>query len=185
MTIFAPSSYLELQQMLRDALDITSGPVAIRWPKTAARVAPDDQVGYGLNARRVREGGDLCILAVGKLVEAAEQAAASLAEEGIEATVWDARVVKPLDEAMIADACRHRLVITVEDGLREGGAGSAMADRISTHALESGVTAPPVRVLGTPVAYLAHGKPDAILAELGLDAAGIAAEARRLLGQLG
>ncbi len=49
MTILAPSSYQELGQMLRDALDIVDGPVAIRWPKTAARNVPDDEVGHGLD----------------------------------------------------------------------------------------------------------------------------------------
>jgi 1-deoxy-D-xylulose-5-phosphate synthase len=88
--------------------------------------------------------------------------------------------VKPLDPRMIRDACEHPLVITAEDGVREGGAGAAMADAISTCALDDGRIGPPVRVLGTPVAYIPHGKPDAILARLGLDANGIAAEARRL-----
>ncbi|MGI9646430.1 MAG: transketolase C-terminal domain-containing protein, partial [Ilumatobacteraceae bacterium] len=100
----------------------------------------------------------------------------SLAEHGIDATVWDPRVVKPLDDDMLDDAAAHELVITVEDGLRQGGAGTgirvALDDRRATCQ---------VRVLGVPAAYLPHAKPDVILAELGLDAAGIAAEARRLL----
>ena len=61
MTVFAPSSYQEIGQMLHDALDIVDGPVAIRWAKTAARQAAPDQVGHGLDARRLREGTDLCI----------------------------------------------------------------------------------------------------------------------------
>src|SRR4051812_42980294 len=81
MTILAPSSYQELGQMLRDALDIVEGPVAIRWPKTSARNVPEDEVGHGLEARRTREGRDLCILSVGKMLDAAEAVAASLAAE--------------------------------------------------------------------------------------------------------
>jgi 1-deoxy-D-xylulose-5-phosphate synthase len=91
------------------------------------------------------------------------------------------RAVKPLDPAMIADAARHPLVLTIEDGVREGGAGAAMADAISTLALDAGQVGPPVRVLGTPVAFIPHGKPDEILSALGLDGAGVAAVARRLL----
>jgi 1-deoxy-D-xylulose-5-phosphate synthase len=181
MTILAPSSYQELGQMLRDALDITDGPVAIRWPKTAARNVPEDEVGHGLQARKTREGRDLCILSVGKMLDAAEAVADELAAEGIGVTVWDARAVKPLDPIMIRDASEHALVITVEDGVREGGAGAAMADAIGTVAIDEGRIGPPVRVLGIPVAYIPHGKPDAILAGLGLDAQGIAGEARRLL----
>jgi 1-deoxy-D-xylulose-5-phosphate synthase len=93
------------------------------------------------------------------------------------------RLVKPLDPDMIADAAAHPAVITVEDGLREGGAGTAIADAVGTSALDAGATPPPVRVLGTPVAYIPHGRPDEILAGLGLDASGIADQARRLTGR--
>ncbi|MDY7106581.1 MAG: 1-deoxy-D-xylulose-5-phosphate synthase [Actinomycetota bacterium] len=177
MTVFAPSSYQELQVMLHDALDLTEGPSLIRWPKTAARNVGDDEVGSGLAARRARAGSDVAILAVGKMLEAAETAADELATQGIDATVWDVRVVKPLDPAMIADAAAHPVVVTVEDGLRDGGAGTAIADAITERCF--GRVAPPVRVLGVPTAYIPHGKADAILAELGLDADGIAAEAAR------
>jgi 1-deoxy-D-xylulose-5-phosphate synthase len=141
-------------------------------------MVPDDEVGRGLRARKVREGSDVCICAVGKLVEAAIDAAITLEAEGISATVWDVRVVRPLDPAMIADAAAHPAVLTAEDGLREGGAGSAIADRIGEASAAEGRLSPPVRVVGTPVAYIPHGRPDEILAELGLDAAGIAASAR-------
>jgi len=81
---------------------------------------------------------------------------------------------------MVADASRHRLVVTVEDGIRVGGAGSFMADAIAS--LDPGRQSPPVLVLGTPLEYIPQGKPPAILASLGLDAAGIAASARTALG---
>jgi 1-deoxy-D-xylulose-5-phosphate synthase len=183
MTIFAPSSYQELGVMLHDALELcTEGPAAIRWSKTAAPQARPDEVGSGLHARRARQGRDLCFLAVGNTVRPALDAAEALAAEGIEATVWDARVVTPPDPDMLADAVDHPLVITVEDGVREGGAGSLFTDRIAQ--LTDDRTPPRVRVLGTPVAYIPHGKADEILAELGLDAAGLAAEARRLVAAL-
>jgi 1-deoxy-D-xylulose-5-phosphate synthase len=181
MTIFAPSSYQELGQMLRDALAIVEGPVAIRWPKTAARNVPDDEVGCGLAARRLRTGSDICLLSVGKMLDAADAAATELEASGLSVTVWDVRVVKPLDPRMVADAARHPLVLTIEDGIRDGGAGAAMADAIAADALDDGRIGPPVRVLGTPCNFIPQGNPDAILRELGLDAPGIAAEASRLL----
>jgi 1-deoxy-D-xylulose-5-phosphate synthase len=184
MTILAPSSYQELGQMLRDALDITDGPVAIRWPKTHARSVHPDEIGHGLHARKVRDGRDICLLAVGKMLDAAEHAADELAAEGVAATVWDVRVVKPLDPRMIADAGHHPLVVTIEDGIRDGGAGTAIADAVATAALDDGRVGPPVRVLGTPAAYIPQGKADDILRDLGLDGAGVAAEARRLLAAL-
>ena len=177
MTVFAPSSAQELPVMLRHALSL-DGPAAIRYPKGAARQVPDDEVGTGLHARLVRDGaGDVCILAVGNLVEEAEKAAAALDEQGISAAVWDVRVVKPLDPDMVAEAARHRLVVTVEDGIRFGGAGSFIADTIANG--EDARRAPPVVVLGTPVAYVPQGKPRQIHADLGLDGAGIAARVVR------
>ncbi|MGH9182786.1 MAG: 1-deoxy-D-xylulose-5-phosphate synthase [Acidimicrobiales bacterium] len=174
MTVFAPSSYQELEVMLGEALARTSGPCALRWPKTAARQVPPEQVGAGLSARRVRRGdGAVAILAVGKMVAAAEEAAGLLAESDISATVWDVRVVKPLDPEMVSDAARHALVVTVEDGIRVGGAGSQIADAIADQS-ESRV-GPPVLVLGVPAEFIPHGKPDRILAGLGLDGPGVAA----------
>jgi len=180
MTLFAPSSYQELGVMLHDALDLCTGPATIRWSKTAAPSVPDDEVGSGLSARKVREGRDLCILAVGKMLGAAREAAEALAADGIEATVWDVRVV-PLDPEMLADAAGHPVVLTAEDGVREGGVGSMIADAVSRG---SHGRPPQVRVLGTPIEYIPHGKPDHILAELGLDAKGLEAEARALVTAL-
>ena len=176
ITMFAPSSYQELQVMLADAIDITTGPVSIRWPKTAAPSVSESEVGLGLRARRVRAGNRVCIIGVGKMLEAALGAADLLEADGIDATVWDPRVVRPLDAAMTADAATHDLVITVEDGLREGGVGMSIRD-----AVEAERTGTRVRVLGVPTRHIPHGKPDAILTALGLDAHGVAAQIRAAL----
>jgi 1-deoxy-D-xylulose-5-phosphate synthase len=69
--------------------------------------------------------------------------------------------------------------VTVEDGIREGGAGSCIADAIARTC--SGPDIPRVEVLGTPIAFIPHGKPDRILSDLGLDGAGIAATVRSIL----
>jgi 1-deoxy-D-xylulose-5-phosphate synthase len=173
MTVMAPSSAQEVSVMLDTALGL-SGPSALRYPSGAARSVSADQVGAGLSARRVRPGsGEVCILAVGKMLEAAEEAAGILAADGVEATVWDVRVVRPLDPRMITDAGRHELVVTVEDGVRIGGAGSLIVDAIAD--LTEKRTSPPVLVLGIPTSYVPHGRVDAILTQLGLDGAGIAA----------
>ncbi|MCU1352553.1 MAG: dxs [Acidimicrobiales bacterium] len=180
ITMFAPSSYQELQVMLHDALDLCEGPASIRWPRTAAPVVGEDEVGHGLSARKARVGDDVCLIGVGKMLAACQGAAELLAADGIEATVWDPRVIKPLDPEMLDDAARFPAVVTAEDGLREGGIGAAVADQIAERCVGTD-RRPQVRVLGVPVAYIPHGEADEILAGLGLDAAGIAAEARRLL----
>jgi 1-deoxy-D-xylulose-5-phosphate synthase len=173
MTIFAPSSAQELKVMMATALEL-SGPSVVRYPKTAARQVPEDQVGHGLSARLVRRGdGSVCILAVGKLLEASEEAAALLAAEGVEATLWDVRVVRPLDPQMVADAGSHALVVTVEDGIRNGGAGHFMADAIAD--LNPSRQSPPVLALGVPTTFIPHAKAERVLGQLGLDGPGIAA----------
>jgi 1-deoxy-D-xylulose-5-phosphate synthase len=174
MTVFAPSSALEVEVMLAQALTL-DGPSMIRFPKTPAPwVAPGD-VGSGLSARRCRTGdGSVCMLAVGKMVTAAEEAAELLRSDGIQMTVWDVRVVSDPDPEMVADAARHDLVMTAEDGVRQGGAGMFLADAVR----ESGRQGPPVVSLGIPRTYLAQGKPDRILARLGLDGPGLARSVR-------
>jgi 1-deoxy-D-xylulose-5-phosphate synthase len=183
LTVFAPSSAQEVGIMLETALGLT-GPAAIRWPRTAARYVGLDEVGQGLSARKVRQGqpgepGSVCLLAVGKMLEAAEEAADLLAADGEEVTVWDVRVVRPLDPQMIADAGRHDLIVTIEDGVRAGGAGSLIADAVAD--LRETRTGPPVLTLGVPVAYIPHGTPEVILAQLGLDGPGIAAAVAKTL----
>jgi 1-deoxy-D-xylulose-5-phosphate synthase len=180
MVVLAPSSYQEVGQMLHDALDITEGPVLIRWPKTPAVQAAPEEVGSGLRGRKVREGRDVCLLAVGKMLHPALEAAEALAADGIEATVWDVRCVKPADAEMLDDASRHPTVVTVEDGYKAGGAGSLLASGIRECCDDRFV--PRIEILGVPTEYLDHGKVDDILARLGLDAAGIAASVRRAVG---
>ena len=113
-----------------------------------------------------------------RALEAAEEAARVLDQQGVSATVWDVRVVKPLDPVMIADAALHPLVVTVEDGVREGGAGTAIADAVG---LTEGRPSPAVVVLGVPDRYIAQAAPAAILAALGLDGPGIAASVIRAM----
>ena len=181
MTVLAPSSAQDLQQMLHDGIGLMEeGPVAIRYPKGQARQVSDDQVGSGRQARRVRAGdGRVCLLAVGKLVANAEKAALLLESAGIDATVWDVRCCAPLDQEMIADAARHPVVVTCEDGIRDGGVGMTMADLVH-HACGKDPL-PHVEILGVPTRFIPTAKPDRILAGLGLDGEGIAATVRRLL----
>ncbi len=174
MTIFCPTSYQELQQMLHDAYDISSGPVTIRWPKTPAPSVGHDEVGRGLDARLARQGTDVCLLGFGKMFAAATEAAELLAVDGISASVWDPRVAKPLNQAMLDHAAGHQLVVTIEDGLAEGGIGSNVAIALAGRQSE-------VRVLGVPTEYLPHGKADAILASFGLDGPGVAATVRQAI----
>ena len=166
--------------MLDTALEM-GGPSAIRYPRGAARQVPPEQVGSALSARLVRRGRDrsVCILAVGKMLEAAEEAVEILAADDIDVTLWDVRVVRPLDPRMVVDAGRHDLVVTVEDGIRSGGAGSYIADAVAD--LQESRVAPPFLILGVPTAYIPHGAQDQILSQLGLDGPGVAAAVAKAL----
>jgi 1-deoxy-D-xylulose-5-phosphate synthase len=181
MTVFAPSSAPEVEAMLATALTL-DGPSVIRFPKTPAPPVQLGAEGSGLEARLVREGdGSVCIVAVGKMLGAAEAAAGRLDAEGIDVTVWDPRVVSHPDPAMLADAGRHALVITLEDGVRQGGAGMFLSDALRA-SLPLGAC-PPVVHRGVPRAYLAQGRPDRILARLGLDEDGIVRTIRESLAE--
>ncbi len=178
MTIFAPSSALEVPVMLQTALSLSS-PSAVRFPKTPPRPF-DGRHGEGLHARRVHQGdGSICVLALGKMAASAFDALQLVADAGL-VTLYDVRVLPP-DPEMINDAVLHERVITVEDGTRHGGAGTLMVSAVRSRAQELGRPFPTTRILGVPRAYLEHHQPEALLAEIGLDPEGIAGAIDRLL----
>ncbi len=183
MTVFAPSSAQELQTMLHDALEL-DGPSVIRYPRGAARQVGDDEVGRGLHARLAHRAAgpavpEVCFLAVGKLLAAAEAAASELEAEGVRCTVWDMRVVKPLDPEMIDDAARHPLVVTVEDGIREGGAGSRWST--SSRGTAPALTSRASRCSARRSRSSRTASPIASSPTSGLDGPGIAATVRSIL----
>ena len=175
MTILAPSSVQELSAMMEQALKIDDGPVAIRWPRGNAQESRI--VGNGLSARQVRKGSDAAILAAGPMLQAAEAAADLLTQEGVDAAVWDPRVLKPVDRDMIRSVIDLPLVVTVEDGSRVGGFGSLVTDALQRRQGQI----PRLLQLGTPDEYLPHGTAAELHAEFGLDASGIAAEVIKAL----
>jgi len=185
MSVLTPSHEEDLGALLGQAVE-RSGPVMVRFPKGSVTTAADldlegEPAPEGLSARKLRDGDDACVLAVGDRVRAALASAEILADAGYEVAVWDVRSVRPADPLMLDAAASAPLVVTVENGVVGGGAGSELADRMVERAglLQS----PPVLRLGVPAAYLPHGKPDVILAELGLDAPGIAAATRKALSE--
>ncbi len=187
ITIYAPSSAQELGVMLSDAMTNTDGPSVVRYPKGIARHVAPEAVGTGKQARCAREGGtsaEVCLVGVGKMLEVAEQAAVQLAEHGIAVTVWDPRVVVPLDPQMLHDVARHRIVVTIEDGMRDGGIGSLLIDHVQAICVNEG--RPPVTpvVIGTPTRFIPQGRPAQILTELGLDVGGVVTTVTKALAEV-
>ncbi len=189
--IAAPSDEAELACALRAAL-AGEGPYAIRFPRGAAMgvAVPENPEPLPWCARVVYEpsglSGDaapeVCILAVGRMVANATQAAELLCARGITARVYDMRWVKPLDEQAVREACRSSLVVTVEDGTLAGGFGSAVLECMAEGVCES---TPAVLRLGLPDAFVGHGSVAELFASLGLDAAGIAASVEGRLAEMG
>ncbi len=168
LAVGAPADTQELAGMLSAALD-HDGPVAIRYPRGPAAALPDlpaQPLELG-RWERLTEGDEVLLLATGKMVEAAHKAA-GLAEDR-STTVVNARWVKPIDPRLAAWASAHDRVVTVEDGVVAGGFGAGVAE----HLAAAGVTKP-ITMLGIPDRFLRFGEQAGILAELGLDAAGIA-----------
>ena len=132
MTVMAPKDENELRHMLKTALDVVDGPVAIRYPRGAgvgAHWLTRCMRFLSAGARGSRSGSDVAILALGTMVLPAERAADLLAAEGISASVVNARFVKPLDERLILElAARCGAIVTVEENVKAGGFGSAVLE---------------------------------------------------------
>jgi 1-deoxy-D-xylulose-5-phosphate synthase len=173
--------------MLSDAISLANtGPVAIRYPKGLARNVNENDIGSGLQARKLVNGATkrVCILAIGKMVGAALDAAETLKSNNVNVTVWDVRSCAPLDPAMITDAMQHDVVVTAEDGIRDGGIGMTIENTIndiSTSTTSTTHKRPVVRVLGVPTTFVPTAKPNVILHQMGLDSEGIVAQVLRTL----
>lgn len=171
MMVMAPADEAELVNMLHTAL-AADGPVAIRYPRGAGQGVPLPREPELLEAGRAqvrREGADVALLAVGRMVATAELAADLLAEAGVEASVVNMRWVKPLDLETVAwAAAEHPLVVTVEENTARGGAGAAVMEALS----DMGVTVPVLR-LAIPDCFVTHGATSKLLEEVGLTPEGV------------
>jgi 1-deoxy-D-xylulose-5-phosphate synthase len=182
LTIASPRDGTELRRALATAVAHTAGPFAIRFPRsTTPRLTVSGPVRrLKLGAWDVRtRGRDVLLLGLGKLAVTCEEATRLLRQDGISVTLVDPRWVKPLDPRLGSVAGAHRLVATVEDNVLAGGFGSAVAEVMADEEV-----ATPLLRLGIPDQFLPHGKREVLLAELGLDAVGIAERVRKALHRL-
>jgi 1-deoxy-D-xylulose-5-phosphate synthase len=176
LVVMAPKDEPELQRMLATAIK-HPGPIAVRYPRGggpgAAMVEDPEPLPVGVG-ETLREGDDVAIIGYGYGVTPALEAAATLAEEGIQSTVINARFVKPLDAELILEAARRcGRVVTIEDGVRQGGFGSAVLEMLQDHGCRV-----PVLRLGIPDEFIQHGKREKLLEMLELDGPGVARNVR-------
>jgi 1-deoxy-D-xylulose-5-phosphate synthase len=180
MTVMVPKDENEFRRMLKLAV-YHEGPVALRYPRGQGAGVPLDNEIQPLEIGRaeiLRSGKDLLILAIGSMVLPSVEAAEILAQEGIEASVMNARFVKPLDEKMIiAQARESGRVLCVEENTILGGLGSAVSEILT----EVGLPNLRLKRLGIPDVFVEHGTQAELRADLGLDPEGIAQAARKLL----
>lgn len=173
MVVMSPKDENELQHMLATALNYP-GPVSVRYPRGNGLGVEMDaefrllEIG---KAETLREGDDVAILAIGNMVAPAMSAAKHLAEDShIEATVVNARFVKPLDFELLEKLARTiGKIVTVEEHALQGGFGSAVLETLH----ERGLSKALVRCVGLPDKYIEHGSQSSLRHRYGLDAEGI------------
>jgi len=169
MVVGAPADATELCAMIETAVD-HDGPIAIRYPKSAAVSVPAIPVAaipVG-EAQLLSTGSDVLLIAVGRMVEVAEKAALDLAERGVSVGVVNARWVKPLDPRILEWASPVTQVVTLEDNVLAGGFGSAVMEAFSSAGMAKKVTS-----IGVPDQFLPFGSPSDLHESVGMDAPGV------------
>src|SRR6267143_442132 len=171
LTLAAPSDAQELRDLLHTAMARDDrGAFAIRFPKGAvgdpAPARPPRILPIG-EWEVLRQGGDALVLAAGKMVRVALDAAALLDAGGTRVTVVNARYIKPLDPRLEDWARHHPVAVTLEDNVVTGGFGAAVAEILAPMGI-------PLTIIGVPSAFVPQGAQAELLEQLGLDAAGVA-----------
>ena len=174
MTIMAPKDEAELQRMVVTGINHVSGPIAMRFPRGSGVGVPLMEEGWESipigKGEILRHGDDILLVAYGTMVNQSLQVAEILKEHGIEATVINARFVKPLDIDLIAPLAKSiGKVVTLEEGCLMGGFGSAV-----TEALMDLDVVVPIKRIGIPDQLVDHATPDESKAELELTSPQIA-----------
>ncbi len=174
MVVMAPKDEAELQQMVVTGIEHTDGPIAVRYPRGSGYGAPLMEEGWEAlpigKGEVLRQGDDLLMLGYGSMVYPTMQTAEILSEHGIEATVINARFVKPLDEELIVPLAKQiQRVVTFEEGCLMGGFGSAVAEAL----LDRDINVPIFR-LGVPDILVDHATPAQAKTALGLTPAQMA-----------
>ncbi len=184
LRIAAPRDAATLREELREAVGVSDGPTLVRFPTGSV---PDElpaveRLGAGLEAVDVLHRGDrqdVLLVAVGAFGHLGVEAAKRIAEQGYDVTVVDPRWALPPSPQLIELAQQHRLVVTVEDGIRIGGFGAALAQ-----ALRDADVRTPIRDLGVASGFHPHGSRTELLADLGLTAQDVARDATEWITQI-
>lgn len=183
LTIMAPKDFKELENMLEYAVTLNR-PVVIRYPRGGEGNTKFDiyEPLEKQTAEIIKEGNDLSIIAIGKMVDRAVEIANILEEQGQSIEVINARFLKPIDSKTIIDSItKTRKVITIEDNILKGGLGSAVQDIIVKENLEDII----FKKYGYPDEFIKHGSVSELEKKYGLDAEGIVKDLENLQIDIG
>ncbi|MCC3373401.1 1-deoxy-D-xylulose-5-phosphate synthase [Cohnella sp. REN36] len=177
MVLMMPKDENELRRMMKTAADYEQGPIAVRYPREAGVGVPLDQDPQPIPIGKwetVRDGEYAAILAIGPMVQVAEEAAELLKRDGLNVRVVNARFVKPIDEEMLMKLEQERIpMLVLEEGAESGGLGGAVLEFFALRDLH-----PPVRIAGVPDRFIEHASIKEQRAEVGLTAEHVAGEIR-------
>ena len=172
LTVLAPKDGSELESMMEYALSL-DGPCAIRYPRgtVPSTILPLGIPGFCKKSELLREGGDATIIAVGKMVKTALEAAEELYSREISCDVINARFVKPVDiDCILSSLKKTGKLITIEDNVKAGGFGEMLLSRLK----DAGAGDLPTLCIAWPDQFIKHGDTAQLFSEFGMDSQGIA-----------
>jgi 1-deoxy-D-xylulose-5-phosphate synthase len=176
--IAAPRDDVTLREELREAVAIADGPTVVRFPKgnIAAPIPAVRRTKDGVDVLHEDSRSDVLLVAIGAFAPLALAVAEKLTKDGFGVTVVDPRWVIPVPQAVIDMSRDHRIVVSIEDGIRVGGVGTRIRQDLRAAGIDTAVDE-----LGLPAEFLEHDTRDNILRRVGLDADSIAAKIRAQL----
>jgi 1-deoxy-D-xylulose-5-phosphate synthase len=175
LRIAAPRDASTLRAELREAVGVDDGPTIVRFPTgSVPKDLPALRSVGEVDVLAESDRADVLLVAVGSFAHLGVDVAARLGEHGYGVTVVDPRWVRPVSEDLVGLAADHRLVVVVEDGVRAGGVGSAVAQKLRDGGVDT-----PVHEVGVEAGWYPHGSRNEILADVGLTAQDVA---RRVTG---
>lgn len=167
MTVLAPKNKWELSDMLKFAVRY-QGPIAIRYPRGEAYDGLEEYrepMVYG-KSELIFEGEETALLSVGSMVETAVEVREKLKADKINATLVNARFIKPLDTKILDRlALKHKKIVTMEENVKNGGFGMAVSEYMQEYHPEV-----KVQIIALPDAFITHGNPKLLKAKAGIDA---------------
>jgi 1-deoxy-D-xylulose-5-phosphate synthase len=171
--IASPRDGKRLVEELNEAIEVSDGPTVIRFPKgsVSQEIEAIRRLDDGVDVLMESPAKDVLILTVGSMAHVGLQVAKMLADQGIGATVIDPRWVIPVPASVVSLASKHRLVVTIEDGIRVGGIGTRVRQDLRAAQVDTALSE-----IGLPDEFLEHASRDEILDRVGLNAQDISRE---------